>query len=312
MSSHCLKRADELVNSEQPLFDQSGHSSVSPCSLYESSIHSNFSQTKAFSMSVCPHILLTNDDGYDSPLLLPTIAALRELGDLTIAVPESEQSWRAKSMTRVDPVTVKNITLGGLPAYTISGTPADCVNLAIYNLMENKPDCVVSGTNIGGNIGLSYLLSSGTVGACIEGNIAGVPGLALSQHLTSEIFQGWVKQRAFAPKTLAHLQALIHDLIPQVWADLGPSLTQELVTWNINFPYEPLENAIKHTRLGQSFYNQCFQRSASGAYFHELSAFKFDPHPQADSTVVHNGYISVTQLDIRTLSEMSISTKKGD
>ena len=59
----------------------------------------------------------------------------------------------------------------------MTGTPADCVNLGIYNLLESKPDIVVSGVNLGFNTGLGFLLASGTVGACFEANIAGLPGL---------------------------------------------------------------------------------------------------------------------------------------
>ena len=262
-------------------------------------------------MSKRPSILLTNDDGHDSPLFLHTIDVLRELGDLTIAVPANEQSWCAKAMTRVGVVEVQEITLCALPAYMITGTPADCVNVAIHNLMNTKPACVISGTNIGGNIGLSYMLSSGTVGACIEGNIAGVPALALSQHLIAEVFQEWMQTRTFHPITLAYLKSLTDTLIPRIWSELTPSQIREPITWNVNFPYTVIDPTVAYTRLGQSFYNQCFQQNEAGAYRHDLKAFEFDSHPRSDAMVVRNGRISATRLDIRTLGQnLELSQEK--
>ena len=126
-----------------------------------------------------PKILLTNDDSHDSPLFHFAIDELQKLGDLTISVPATEQSWKGKAMTRFGNVYVEEISIHGTGAWSITGTPADCVNIAIYNLMETPPDVVVSGTNIGKNTGLSFMWSSGTVGACLEANIAGLPALAL-------------------------------------------------------------------------------------------------------------------------------------
>ena len=107
-----------------------------------------------------PKILLTNDDSHDSPLFHYAIDALKQLGELEIAVPATEQSWKGKAMTRFGNLYAERIEIHGVPAWSISGTPADCVNLAIYNLLAEKPDIIVSGTNIGKNTGLSFMFSS--------------------------------------------------------------------------------------------------------------------------------------------------------
>ena len=84
-------------------------------------------------------ILLTNDDSHDSPLFLMIIQMLQELGELTIVVPAQEQSWKGKSMTRFGELYVDRIDLHGTAAWSVSGTPADCVNLAIAKLLS----CVI-------------------------------------------------------------------------------------------------------------------------------------------------------------------------
>ena len=115
-----------------------------------------------------PHLLLTNDDGIDSPLFELLINALQPYGDLSIAVPAQEQSWQGKSMTRHGHVDVEQTQIAGHPAFAIGGTPADCVNISLYNLLDRKPDLVVSGINVGLNAGLSLVWASGTVGACLK------------------------------------------------------------------------------------------------------------------------------------------------
>ncbi|MEM7468795.1 MAG: 5'/3'-nucleotidase SurE, partial [Pseudomonadota bacterium] len=147
------------------------------------------------------NILLTNDDSHDSPLFHFAIEALASLGELTISVPAAEQSWQGKAMTRFGNIYAERINIHGVDVWSVSGTPADCVNLAIYQLLDQKPDIVVSGPNIGKNTGLSFMFSSGTVGACLEANIAGIPALALSQELKPEQFFQWGEKRAFDTET---------------------------------------------------------------------------------------------------------------
>jgi len=96
-----------------------------------------------------PHLLLTNDDGADSPLFELLVETMAEYADLSIAVPAREQSWQGKSMTRHGDISVTAIQVAGQPGYAIDGTPADCVNIALYNLLERKPDLVCYACNLG-------------------------------------------------------------------------------------------------------------------------------------------------------------------
>lgn len=250
-----------------------------------------------------PRILLTNDDSHDSPLFHLAIDALRSLGELAIAVPATEQSWKGKSMTRYGPLYAERIEIHDFPAWSVTGTPADCVNLAIYNLLDERPDIVVSGINIGKNVGLGFVFASGTVGACLEANIAGLPGLALSQELTRDDFMHWDQHRRFREDTTANLARLVATLVPQVWHHLVASHLGSATTWNVNFPYTPAAVPdIQRTRLGYSTYRDCF-RQRGDQYHFGLASADLDPAADTDDTTIKAGHVSATLLDIRSFGQ---------
>lgn len=248
-------------------------------------------------------ILLTNDDSHDSPLFHFAIEALKPLGELHIAVPAAEQSWQGKAMTRFGNLYAEQIAIHGTTAWSISGTPADCVNLAIYNLLEDKPDLIVSGTNIGKNTGLSFMFSSGTVGACLEANIAGIPALALSQELKPEQFFQWGEKREFDAATTNRLQQISLTCIPHVWRSLAIDKLNDAITWNVNLPLSDEKSPdIIRTRLGHTFYGGCFDKRGD-QYFHNLRTLEVDPEPDTDEVVVQAGNISATRLDLKEFGQ---------
>ena len=247
------------------------------------------------------HILLTNDDSHDSPLFLLAIELLREFGDLSVVVPAQEHSWKGKSMTRFGELYVDRIDLHGTRAWSVSGTPADCVNLAIYNLLDKPPDVVVSGINIGINTGLGFFMASGTLGACFEANIARVPAIALSQAMTREDHNTWYSQRVFAPESLARMAANTRDLLPIIWEDYVRRLEQP-VTWSFNIPDQIKSLEVIGTRLGQTFYGRCFSQRGD-QYYHDLQRFDIDPSPDSDQAVVSAGNVSATCIDITEIGQ---------
>ena len=250
-----------------------------------------------------PSILLTNDDSHDSPLFHYAIDALASLGKLSVVVPAEEQSWKGKSMTRYGPLYAEHIDIHGVAAWSVTGTPADCVNLAIYNLLDERPDVVVSGINIGKNVGVSFLFSSGTVGACFEANIAGIPALALSQELPREDFGHWDRERSFNPATTALLKSLSKRLVPAIWNDLIVPSDTAPTTWNVNMPFTRSESPeIVRTRLGHTFYLNCFEQRGD-QYHHKLAAADIDPDPDTDEIVIQSGRVSATEIDIRVLGQ---------
>ena len=248
-------------------------------------------------------ILLTNDDSHDSPLFHYTIEALLLLGDVEIVVPAQEQSWKGKAMTRVGALYTDRIDLHGQQAWSVSGTPADCVNLAIHNLLDERPDIVVSGANIGKNVGIGFIFASGTVGACFEANIAGLPAVALSQELAPQQFQQWMEARNFSPQISAELRTSLAQLIPRVWQELNIRADAPATTWNINFPAELRDDvSIVRSRIGRTFYDRCFTQKGD-QFHHQLSEVRVDQAPDTDDCVVRAGNVSATEIDMCVLGQ---------
>ena len=250
------------------------------------------------------NILLTNDDSHDSPLLHMIIDHLDAYGDVTIVVPAEEQSWKGKSMSRFGTLTVEEIALFEHRAYAVTGTPADCVNLGIYNLMSNPPDIVVSGVNLGLNTGLGFLMASGTVGACFEANIAGVPALALSQELHPDDMRHWYQHRSFEPSHEEYFSNLLNRALPVIWQALVVDQPTHHTTWSVNLPKALADERpiLTHARLGRTVYGPCFLEREDG-YVHSLRHLDIDPDPQSDQMVLKAGHISVTHLDLDVLGQ---------
>ena len=127
-----------------------------------------------------PRILLTNDDGINAPGLTALHHEMKRLGDLTVVAPDSEKSAVGHAITLSDPLRVWDFEKSnGFFGYAVNGTPADCVKIAYWALLEHKPDLVVSGINLGSNTGIN-IIYSGTVSAATEGTILNIPSFAIS------------------------------------------------------------------------------------------------------------------------------------
>ena len=249
------------------------------------------------------NILLTNDDGWNSPLLPFTADYLREMGDLTIALPQEEQSWTGKAMTRFGRLQVEERELCGVTGYSINGRPADCVNLALNHLCPKLPDLIVSGINMGSNLGVSFIVSSGTVGACLEANIAGVPGIALSQCLQPETYRQWADEQHLPAATVDDLCRHQREFLDAALADLRArdDAFSKPITWNVNMPHTPDDNwSVVHTNVGRTSYGSCFVRDeATGDYRHDLQKVDSDDDPTSDGVVSYfNGHVSISRIDI--------------
>ncbi len=126
------------------------------------------------------HILLTNDDGVFAPALWALRESLLRLGRVTVVAPRTEQSGVGHAITYLAPITAERVRVqGDAEAYAISGTPADCVKFALLELLSEPPELVVSGINLGYNVG-HYVFYSGTVAAAVEGAMNGIRSVAFS------------------------------------------------------------------------------------------------------------------------------------
>ena len=121
-------------------------------------------------------ILVSNDDGYFAPGITALAEALRKLGEVTVVAPERDRSGASNSLTLDRPLTVRRAPNG---YYMVNGTPTDCVHIAVTGLLDFVPDIIVSGINLGANMG-DDTIYSGTVAAATEGYQLGIPSIALS------------------------------------------------------------------------------------------------------------------------------------
>ena len=121
-------------------------------------------------------ILLSNDDGYFSPGIARLAEVLAGVAEITVVAPERDRSGASNSLTLDRPLSVKRAANGFL---FVNGTPTDCVHLAVTGLLDHLPDMVVSGINLGANMG-DDTIYSGTVAAATEGYLLGIPALTVS------------------------------------------------------------------------------------------------------------------------------------
>lgn len=254
-----------------------------------------------------PFILITNDDSVDSPLLAILIEALKFNNDLLVVAPAEEQSWKGKSMTRRGLIEKKEILIGNTSCWSVNGTPADCANIGLHNIAKKKPDFVVSGVNIGKNIGVGFSLASGTIGACIEANISGVPAIALSQEFFPEDFKHWDTNRRFSENTQNTLLSRLKLSVNKVWGYLKDKDNTDPITWNVNFPKKYSSNAtedieIKRTVLSNTYYDNCFKPHDSGFQF-ALAKTRTEENENSDVFALEQGAVSISKIDIRVLGQ---------
>ena len=127
-----------------------------------------------------PLILITNDDGVDAKGIKELTECLRDLGDLVVFAPDGPRSGMSSAITSENPIKYSLVKKEkGLTIYKCTGTPVDCVKLSINEVLDRKPDLLVSGINHGGNMAIAVLYS-GTMGAAAEGCVFGVPSMGVS------------------------------------------------------------------------------------------------------------------------------------
>lgn len=187
------------------------------------------------------HILITNDDGIESKFLHALANALSQHFTITIAAPKSEQSWIGRAVSRRRTVSVEKHPELPWEAWTIDGTPTDCVNIALSNLLPERPDAVVSGINIGYNTTTQLIYSSGTVAGALEGAFWGLPAFAVSQEVPDHMFAEVSENKGQLPRPW---EALLADnachAAEFVAATLKlPPKSTDAVVHNLNYPSKP-------------------------------------------------------------------------
>lgn len=188
-------------------------------------------------MSDRPLVLVTNDDGIESFFLERLVLALAERFRIAIAAPLREQSWIGRAMSRHRAVALSRTTVAEHPAWAVDGTPSDCVNLALGHLLSERPDLVISGINIGHNVSIPLLYSSGTIAGALEGAHWGLPAVAVSQMVQPEHYAEVVasKGRVLPPELDAALTAAA-DNAAAFAERLEERDNPDFIVHNLNYP----------------------------------------------------------------------------
>ncbi|MGB9590357.1 MAG: 5'/3'-nucleotidase SurE, partial [Candidatus Hydrothermia bacterium] len=195
-----------------------------------------------------PLILLTNDDGPDSPGLKAMEDRLVELGEVWVAVPSGEQSCISHSLTLGAPIKVEK---RGERFFVVHGKPADAVIIAIGDLLRDRPSLCVSGVNRGYNLGTDVFYS-GTVAAAREAAFAGIPALAVSV------------ERENGDDSAVHWETAALVGVEVARAILDRKLTHPL--WNLNVPNSREIRGIRLARAGKRQYGEVLTRGGDGVY----------------------------------------------
>ena len=242
-------------------------------------------------------ILLTNDDGIDSPALAPFAAALGQLGSVRVVVPDRERSWVGKAITRIGPVGMQQVELNGVAAWTCSGYPADAVQIGIHGLFDEPPSLIVSGINIGYNHGAAFLMSSGTVGAAVEGWASGIPSVAVSTGANGD-WSTW-KRRALDPRAAEDWNRLANlgtDLVGEI-RTAGLDELADVVT--INVPFDATASTPRQvTRIAKVGYDRLFAHQGDGIYEHDFSGglIEFEAIDGTDIAAARVDQISIAPI----------------
>lgn len=226
-------------------------------------------------------ILVSNDDGYFAPGITLLAEALRQLGEVTVFAPERDRSGSSNSLTLDRPLTLRRAPNG---FFSVNGTPTDCVHIAVTGVLDFTPDIVVSGINLGANMG-DDTIYSGTVAAAAEGYLLGIPALAIS----------------LSSKAGEHFESAI-DIAVQLVERFGRDPLTEPVLLNVNVPDVELARlrGIEVTRLGRRHKAEPVIKlqtpRGETAYWIGPAGGAQDAGPGTDFYAVENCKVSVTPL----------------
>ncbi len=234
-----------------------------------------------------PLILVTNDDGITAPGIRTLISVMNELGDVIVVAPDSPQSGMGHAITLDSTIYCDAITIDEGPQleYRCSGTPADCVKMAISEILNKKPDLCVSGVNHGSNSSINVIYS-GTMSAAVEAGIEGIPAIGFSL-----LDYSWNAK-------FDHLKAAIKKIAENV---LERGLPDGVVL-NVNFPKVESKKfkGIKICRQARANWVEEFDKRVNpqGKEYYWLTGkfINLDNGEDTDLWSLKNGYIAIVPV----------------
>lgn len=244
-------------------------------------------------MNERPLILITNDDGIYAPGIKHLWKSVQGLADLAVVAPAGEQSAVSLSITIRHPLRIEKVewTAPHTDVWSVNGTPADCVKLALSVILPRPPQLILSGINRGTNAGRNVLYS-GTVAAIIEGIMHGIPGIAFS--LGDYFNPSYQEVEAFIPSIVRYV---FNHPLPE-----GTFL-------NVNFPQKTPNGfrGIRLTRQGKQYWAENpeqRQHPAENMPYYWLGSrlAEFDEHPDCDVAWLKKGYATAVPIHIGDLT----------
>lgn len=237
--------------------------------------------------NIKPLILVTNDDGYLAPGLEALISLVKPFGDILVVAPEKGSSGMAHAITISTPLRLSKVSQNeNVSIYKVNGTPADCVKLAINQLIKDKPTMLVSGINHGSNTSISVLYS-GTMGGAIEGCLNGIPsiGLSLDNHSHNADFSLAIK----------YSKPIIEKVLKEKLPDN--------ICLNVNFPIcsESEFKGIKVCRQANGVWREEYDKRVDphgGTYFWLTGRFESHENGSTDTDdwAILNNYASIVPV----------------
>jgi 5'-nucleotidase len=240
-------------------------------------------------------ILLSNDDGVHAKGIAVLYHALSQIAEVTVVGPDRNCSGASSSLTLLNPLRATKLDNGFI---SVNGTPTDCVHLGVNQLMDPKPDLVVSGINSGANLG-DDTLYSGTVAAAMEGRHMGLPAIAVSLCSKHDVYF-----ETAAAVTVKLIEQLADHPLPK----------DQII--NLNVPDIPLSElkGIKVTRLGARHKAETMTKQSDpwgrDIFWYGTLGSESDAGEGTDFHAVNHGYASVTPLQIDMTAHSSIAAMK--
>ena len=232
-------------------------------------------------------ILITNDDGISAPGLKALIAVMAEIGDIVVVAPDTPQSAMGHAITINSTLYLNKISKENDPflEYSCSGTPVDCVKLAVNEILKRKPDLCVSSVNHGSNSSINVIYS-GTMSAAVEAGIEGIPAIGFSL-----LDYDW-------NANFDNIKSFIRKISLEVLENGLP----EGVVLNVNFPKleEKEIKGIRICRQAKAIWVEKFdkRKTPQGRDYYWLAGefVNQDKGEDTDEWALHNGYISVVPV----------------
>ena len=252
--------------------------------------------------------LISNDDGITASGILASKKSVEDLCETYVVAPETQQSGIGHALTLYEPLRVNEHTLkDGSKGYGVGGTPTDAVTIALFEIMDEKPDIMISGINTGFNLGKAELTTSGTLGAAIEAASFGIPTIAISQEVTRDDikFENGENQVNFdfAGKMLNKLVKIV----------LKKGLPEGIDLLNVNIPENPSDDEFEVSFLSERMYVPVIEKRLDprGKPYYWIGGEPYDKHSSgSDGHALCNlGKATITPLKIDLTSELN-SLKK--